>query len=530
MSNIRQEMVDKVIHLLENDQAKWHKTWENLHGRTMPYNPITNKDYRGANMIMLYLQQQDLPNSADPRWCTYKQAAAAGYQVKKGSLGTPIIFYDIRTKLMDGDKTILDIKAKTEKDKASEIVKFYVDRNPGKTKEIRESATNTGKYITSSPAAKIELLVTGLNKVTGENLSYDTNIATSKFTVFNYSQIDNVPDLVQIDKPEYEIHEQAQAIIDNSKAKIFYDQVDKNYYSPSDHEIHLTKPESFHTRDAYLSTALHELGHWSKGDGVSRNFEAREGNIDDYSREEIRAELTSIFVAAEIGLSINIQNHDAYLSHYLTILKKDPNEFFSAISDANKISNHLINYLHEKKLDVEVKTLETMKFGTINIANDKLATLKEKLFVWRDDQFNEQKFKDFSASYHITKNKTFVYDDGIGKKGNRELADLLNHDYTSNMNKSRPALFNEAAYSTLVAETRNAIKGYSRNEMLNLVINDLKSHGGKVSEKDVIEAIVERFNSLDNEVKQSINLNSEAELVKEEVEAQSDFTTSDLVI
>jgi antirestriction protein ArdC len=31
--------------------------------------------------------------SGDPRWCSYRQAAARGWQVRKGEKATPVYFY-----------------------------------------------------------------------------------------------------------------------------------------------------------------------------------------------------------------------------------------------------------------------------------------------------------------------------------------------------------------------------------------------------------------------------------------------------
>lgn len=51
-------------------------------GRTsaaLPMNPTTGKRYKGINAIHLMAQ-----GYSDQRWMTYKQATAAGAQVRKG--------------------------------------------------------------------------------------------------------------------------------------------------------------------------------------------------------------------------------------------------------------------------------------------------------------------------------------------------------------------------------------------------------------------------------------------------------------
>jgi len=51
-------------------------------------NPATGKRYQGINALQLMSQ-----GHGDPRWMTYRQAAAIGAQVGKGEKGTPIQYW-----------------------------------------------------------------------------------------------------------------------------------------------------------------------------------------------------------------------------------------------------------------------------------------------------------------------------------------------------------------------------------------------------------------------------------------------------
>ncbi len=44
----------------------------------LPHNAITFRAYQGGNRLWL-----DCQGYADPRWCTYKQASAQGWQVRR---------------------------------------------------------------------------------------------------------------------------------------------------------------------------------------------------------------------------------------------------------------------------------------------------------------------------------------------------------------------------------------------------------------------------------------------------------------
>jgi len=53
-------------------------------------NAATGQPYHGINVLLL------LPLSmlfGDPRWCSYRQAEAHGWQVRQRERGTPICFY-----------------------------------------------------------------------------------------------------------------------------------------------------------------------------------------------------------------------------------------------------------------------------------------------------------------------------------------------------------------------------------------------------------------------------------------------------
>jgi antirestriction protein ArdC len=84
----RQEVTDSIVRMFEDGVAPWQKPWESA---GMPFNPTTDKAYRGGNAV--HLMATGLAQGyEDPRWMTYKQAAENGWQVRKGEKGTHIEF------------------------------------------------------------------------------------------------------------------------------------------------------------------------------------------------------------------------------------------------------------------------------------------------------------------------------------------------------------------------------------------------------------------------------------------------------
>ena len=63
-----------------------------------------------------------------------------------------------------------------------------------------------------------------------------------------------------------------------------------------------------------------------------------------YAQEELRAELTSCFVGAELGLPCDIPNHANYLASWVRKLKEDKREIFRAAADAQRIADYLLAF------------------------------------------------------------------------------------------------------------------------------------------------------------------------------------------
>jgi len=95
--------------------------------------------------------------------------------------------------------------------------------------------------------------------------------------------------------------------------------------------------------ETYYSTLLHELVHWTGAPHrLDRNFGSRFGD-GAYAAEELVAEIGAAFLCADLNVSNEPrQDHAAYLSIWLQILKKDAMAIFKAARLASQASEHLI--------------------------------------------------------------------------------------------------------------------------------------------------------------------------------------------
>jgi len=120
------------------------------------------------------------------------------------------------------------------------------------------------------------------------------------YSVFNAKQIDGVPALAPQQREEWQAIEAAERALKNSGAKITHKGTEA-FYQPSSDKITMPPKKAFPDQAAYYGTALHELAHWTghesrlNRDGITgRHAFGSEG----YAREELRAEMASVFLQA----------------------------------------------------------------------------------------------------------------------------------------------------------------------------------------------------------------------------------------
>ena len=115
------------------------------------------------------------------------------------------------------------------------------------------------------------------------------------------------------------------------------------YYDPLKDTITLPPRARFRDAAAFFGVAFHELGHWTGH--ATRLNRPLTGQRDSpaYAREELRAELASAFLGAELGIAHDLEPHAAYLDGYLELLRNDNREIFRAARDAQGIAELILD-------------------------------------------------------------------------------------------------------------------------------------------------------------------------------------------
>lgn len=283
-----QEFADTVVAALESGVKPWVRPWDpsKCAGPQAPFNPTTGARYHGINVLILACNMLAF-TTADPRWCTYQQAQVKKWQVRKGEKATTI-FFTKQYQIHDEDKPADDAD---EDGKTVRVLKHY--------------------------------------------------------SVFHASQIVGIPphQAPPVEEAPWIRPDAADLILRNSGA-VVRTGGDRAFYSPGTDHIGLPPGNAFRGPPEWAATALHELGHWT-GHPSRLNREegmkARYGSAS-YAMEELRAELSSAFIAVELGIPSEISGHASYIDTWLKPLKQDKREIFRAAADAQTIVDMVLGF------------------------------------------------------------------------------------------------------------------------------------------------------------------------------------------
>lgn len=301
----KQELVDKVIHLMENSKKQWNANFIDFEA---PYNESTKKQYKGINNITLNLESY-AKNYKDPRWLTFKQAKDKGCSVRKGEKATEIYFHQLTDK-------------KTKKAFTEESIKNL------------------------SPTEK--------NKYRKENVY----LVTKKYHLFNGSQIDGLEKHISQDYAKNQTrNDLLDKIIAESPAKVTHHRKLEAYYIPKTDKIYLPVSDTYKNIESYYKTALHEMGHSTGHESrLDRNINNKFGT-KEYAKEELVAEFTSLFTSQSTFLKADeeeshIENTAVYLKSWASLLREEPEALFVAIKEAQKAEDVILDKYREQLLEI----------------------------------------------------------------------------------------------------------------------------------------------------------------------------------
>ena len=291
-----EQVAQKLIDQLEKGTSPFQKPWNDLQEFMLPFNPTTGKAYRGMNSIWLMMQ-----GFQDPRWITFKQAQAGGWNVEKGAKGTVI--------------------------------------NYVKLQENRQVRDDNGSPVLDDKG-----------KPLSQTVRLERPLITSAY-VFNAENVRGIPPLETNTSPEqaWEDIKRAEHIVRNSQATIHHGG-NQAFYNPVTDSITLPQKNQFPDAARYYATLLHEMGHWTGHSArLDRPMIARFGT-QEYAREELRAEIASLMTGSHLKLGHEFGQHAAYVKSWVSILRDEPFELYRAASDAQKITDYVLAFEHKRNI------------------------------------------------------------------------------------------------------------------------------------------------------------------------------------
>lgn len=276
MKNIEvYDIVNKIIFAeLEKGIIPWKRPWL----VNFPINLASKKEYQGFNWWLLMLIQEE-KNYKSNIWATFNQINIFKGKIKKGEHSTPVVFWNI-----------LEIKTDKIDTKGKAIVK------------------------------KIPLL--------------------RYYKVFNLDQTEGIK--MEDTKISIENNYTGDSIISKYQKQVSIRYIgNEAYYSPINDKINIPNRKQFTSNSEFYATNFHEMVH-STGHLKRLNRFNQEGynhihGSEDYSKEELIAEMGSAYLCAKVKILPNIvKNHTAYLQNWLKALKNDKTLLVSAAGKAQR--------------------------------------------------------------------------------------------------------------------------------------------------------------------------------------------------
>lgn len=169
------------------------------------------------------------------------------------------------------------------------------------------------------------------------------------FNVFHVSQVEGIePKVREVAevKPIEEAEKIKTAYVTREHITIKEIVSNEAFYSPSRDYIQVPCKEQYTNIEEFYSTLFHEMvhstGHKTR---LDRELKGQLGNKQDYSKEELVAEVGSASILNILGIETekSFKNSSAYIQSWIHVLKNDIKFIVSTASKAEKAVNYIMD-------------------------------------------------------------------------------------------------------------------------------------------------------------------------------------------
>lgn len=402
-ANARDKMmetfVESLVKRLQEIKLNWKQPWINPSALEPPSN-IDGRPYGGMNTFFLMLERQEKGYEM-PLWMTYLQAEKMGVNVRKGEHGFPVFFYHQLIK--DKDKNVIS-----------------EDEFHNLSKEEQEECTRRWNMTVYRVFNVSQTNMQEMKPEMWQKFSGKFNDAT-RFRNVGEDGYRNLELDYMLDKGLW---------LCPIETKISPDA----YYSISKDTIVVPEMKQFVDNESFYSTLLHEMAHSTGAESRLDRLKPQKFGSEEYAREELVAELTSVVVGASLGVSRTVKEESvAYLQSWLDSLKKDPSFIRTIVADVKKAADTIESVTLSEKIRngiIDRKKLtgtvgegkplpeDDMEIRTILKQYDGLKRKHpDALLIFRHDDVYSLYLEDADKAAQTTGLKTQV-NEYTGKKGN----------------------------------------------------------------------------------------------------------------
>ena len=306
--NVYEIITDKVVKGLEKKGADWFKPWKGGNDYP-PMSYGSRAAYKGVNYFMLNYEM-GVNGYTSPVFITYKQMQGAGGELKKEYTGHQVIYWVVSYSVTD----------------ANGKKKYYPNE---------KALKKVGKSV--------------------HDKDVETHFSPRYYTVYNLDDVEGVEDFTQAEKKEvvegtvFEKIDDAQIVWDNyKKAPSLKHGGTRAFYQPAKHHIQMPKQDDFISSDDYYKVLFHEMihstGHKSILNRFKENAEEYNAGKEEYSFEELVAELGAMFLVSVTGIQPKSDNTNSqtYINGWIKHLKDNPKHILFASSKSQKAVDYIL--------------------------------------------------------------------------------------------------------------------------------------------------------------------------------------------
>lgn len=313
----RRALAEALLEDIRKGSLNWARDW----CRGTPHNPTTGKGYRGRNALLLMYAIR-AGGYRDPRFITFNQAKKEGYHVRRGCHGWPI-----------------------EKWRR---MWFLIDDPDKRIKQPRTADEEAA--LAADPAY-------------GQRMN-----CVGTFTVFNAEDVGGIAPYEGIRRTDPSML--ADFLVKNPPCRVVEELGDRACYAPSKDVIRVPLRSQFSSDEGFARTLLHEMGHATGapsrlGRDLSGTMSGDPESVERYAREELTAELASVFMANELTGSFpeirgadesmdHLANSAAYLKGWADSTDNPEDEILRAATRAADASDWMFGHRFDAALAEEL--------------------------------------------------------------------------------------------------------------------------------------------------------------------------------